>query len=116
MGEHATGQFRIIGNKVYVVAGDGTLTPTETEHRGSAFIPIQQIEMDHHPLNPSTLGLVTHLAGGGEVPPIHVQSLVNGRYRICDGRHRVTAYKLLGYRHIEARYSIRTEKENARTA
>ena len=74
---------------------------------------ISQIQMDHHPINPSTLALVKHLEGGGKVPPIHVQTLSDGNYRICDGRHRITAFKLLGRRMIEAKYSTITREQAA---
>lgn len=59
--------------------------------------------MDHSPINKTTLDLVDFLRRGGTVPPIHVQ-LRNGAFHIRDGRHRVTAYKLIGREWIEAKY------------
>ena len=71
------------------------------------FINISLIKMDHHPLNPSVLGLIDHLDSGGSVPPIKVASLKDGTFLIRDGRHRVTASKLLGWKTIKAKYSTR---------
>lgn len=68
-----------------------------------ALIPVRQIKMDRSPLNEKTLRLVDFLRGGGLVPPIHVQ-LKDGAFYIRNGRHRVTAFKLLGRQLIDARY------------
>lgn len=68
------------------------------------FIEISQIEMDKWPINNATLKLVWFLTNGGEVPPIKIQQLANGNFRIKDGRHRLTAYKLLGKTKIEAKF------------
>ncbi len=65
-------------------------------------INLSNIKMDRHPLNPSTLSLVEHLRASGTIPPIHVMLLKNGQYKICDGRHRVTALKLLGRKTVLA--------------
>ena len=75
-------------------------------------IPLASIGMDHTPINPKTLDLVDYLRGGGVVPSIHVRAgiipagakgCVVREYDICDGRHRVIAYKLLGRNTIAAR-------------
>ena len=76
----------------------------EIMHRIIRDIPVSAIAMDRHPLNPSTLSLVEYLAAGGSVPPIHVAKTRSG-YQICDGRHRVTASKLLGREMISARFA-----------
>ena len=68
-------------------------------------INIANIEMDRYPLNPTMIPLLDHLRNGGEVPPIKVVVKPSGGYLIRDGRHRVTAYKLLGRETIEARFS-----------
>lgn len=66
-------------------------------------IPVQQIILDHTPLNPQTLALTDYLSRErGLTPPIHVKALSNGNYKICDGRHRVVAFKLLGRKTIRA--------------
>jgi len=70
-------------------------------------IPINQITVDRYKLGPDTLDLCCFLRQGGSVPPIHVQRKLNG-FKICDGRHRITAYKLLGRKKIKARYSEKT--------
>ena len=72
-------------------------------------IPIGAIQMDRWALQPQTLKLAAFLEMGGDVPPIHVARCANGNYRICDGRHRVTAFKLLGRRKITARFSMRKD-------
>lgn len=76
-------------------------------------VSIGSIQMDRHPLNPSTLSLIKFLEGGGDVPPIHVQRLSGGNYKICDGRHRVTAFRLLGRREIPARFSLTASQEES---
>ena len=68
-------------------------------------IPIEQIVMDRHQLNPSTLSLVDYLFAGGDIPPIKVTTLGTGQYKIKDGRHRVTALKLLGAKEVTATFS-----------
>lgn len=68
-------------------------------------IPIGLIKMDRWAIQPATLALVKHIQSGGTVPPIHVAWIVGG-FKICDGRHRVTAYRLLGRKHISARFAV----------
>ncbi len=72
----------------------------ETKH-----IDIGLIRMDRYPLNPSTLSLIKYLESGGDVPPIKVTKHPKGGYVIKDGRHRITANKLLGNKKIKARFS-----------
>jgi len=74
-------------------------------------LPIANIKMDRWPICPQTFDLATKLEGGLKVPPIHVAKLPNGQYKICDGRHRVTAFKLLGRNEIEARFSTETLRD-----
>ena len=68
-------------------------------------IPTRSVIMDRHPLNEDTMSLAEYLKAGGAVPPIHVAKTEHGAYRICDGRHRVTAHKLLGRPWIMATYA-----------
>jgi ParB-like chromosome segregation protein Spo0J len=63
-------------------------------------IPISCVRMDRYPLNPTMIGLLTHMSSGGTVPPIKVALRGDGTYEIRDGRHRVLAHKLLGMKHI----------------
>lgn len=72
--------------------------------RTTKHINLVNIEVDNHPLNPSTLELVDYLREGGLVPAIKVIKTSTGSYKIRDGRHRVTAYKLLGRDKILAKF------------
>lgn len=67
-------------------------------------IPVTQVVYDRLPLNPTGLATTQALADGVEMPPIHVEVLPNGRYKVRDGRHRLLAHKLLGKTHILARF------------
>ena len=73
--------------------------------RLTKLIPISLIKMDRYPINRSTLKLIDYIRTGGEIPPIKIVKLKNGNYEIRDGRHRVTAYKMLGIELIKARFS-----------
>lgn len=64
-------------------------------------INISNISIDNYPLNTSTFNLSIHINQGGSIPPIKVK-ILNGLYIIKDGRHRVTACKLLGIKKIKA--------------
>lgn len=68
-------------------------------------ISISTIVIDRFPINPSTLNLIDYIRDGGDVPPIQVIKIRNGRYKIKDGRHRVLAYKLIGIDKIEAKFA-----------
>lgn len=68
-------------------------------------INVAHIKMDRYPLNKRTTGLINYLLAGGGIPPIKVARLSQGGYLIRDGRHRVTAYKMLGIEKIEAKFS-----------
>lgn len=70
-------------------------------------INVGNIEMDRYPLNPTTLDLIKFLEAGGTVPPIKIAKQVTGRFKIRDGRHRLTAFKLLGRKTIEAKFSTK---------
>jgi len=74
--------------------------------RVTSKLPINCIIVEREPIGPATLALADYLRSGGSVPPIHVERLGNGQYKICDGRHRVLAYKLLGRNEIEAHYAV----------
>lgn len=68
-------------------------------------IRVESILIDKLPINKSVLNLVWFILSGGVIPPIHVEISPNGGYKIKDGRHRVCAFKLLGYSNIEVRIS-----------
>ena len=78
------------------------------------FINICNIKVDRYPLNPSTLSLIHFLEENGieELPPIRVRLESNGQYMIKDGRHRVTAFKLLGIKQILAKVSREYKRGN----
>ncbi len=73
-------------------------------------IHICSIKMDNYPLNPSTLNLIDFIRNGGEVPAIRISKMSNGQFKIKDGRHRLTAYKLLGRKEILAKFDTIPEK------
>ena len=79
--------------------------------RVMSWIPVTSIKVDRSPLNPTVLRLCLHLAKKGTVPPIKVQYGKDGLCHILDGRHRVTAHKLLGRKFILARYSREEQRE-----
>lgn len=68
-------------------------------------VKVRNIIVDKYPINKATLDLVFYLMSGGEVPAIKLQKLDCGQYKIKDGRHRVTAFKLLGWDIIKAKCS-----------
>jgi len=76
-------------------------------------VPINNIIVEREPIGPDTLALVDYLRAEDEgprsVPPVHLQPTGNGQYRICDGRHRVLAYKLLGLTAITAHVGIKED-------
>lgn len=67
-------------------------------------IPIHLIKVDRFSISPETLSIVDHIRDGGELPPISVQYFKDGTYKLKDGRHRITAHKLLGIRKIKAKF------------
>jgi hypothetical protein len=65
---------------------------------------LESIHFDTLPINESVLNLVFFIMSGGEVPPIKLQNSALGGYTVKDGRHRICAYKLLGKKHIKAKF------------
>lgn len=66
-------------------------------------LTVSLIEVDNHSLSKETLSICDYIRNGGEVPPIKVQ-VINNKYKLKDGRHRITAYKLLGIKKIKCKY------------
>lgn len=66
-------------------------------------INIDQIIVDKHSVSKETLNIVDFIRKGGKLPPIKVQK-IKGQYKLKDGRHRITAYKLLGCKKIECKF------------
>lgn len=75
--------------------------------RHQGYIAVSEIEVDRLPVGKRTLSLANHLAAGGLVPPVHVEPIGNGRFRILDGRHRTLAHRLVERRKILARWGTR---------
>lgn len=69
-------------------------------------LPISQLVIDRYPLGRRTASLMDHLEAGGTVPPIHVQVLPCGQYKVLDGRHRTLAHRMLERETILARYGV----------
>lgn len=76
--------------------------------RVKALVPLACIDVDRLPINPVVLGLIAFMKAGGEVPPVKLQKMFNGRYKLKDGRHRFLAHKLLGRVAILSKYSTKT--------
>lgn len=68
---------------------------------------VANLVLDRMPINPHTLALVDYIRQIGYtdgLPPIHVRPQEDGSYLVLDGRHRVTAFKLLGLTYIMSRF------------
>lgn len=72
--------------------------------RHSGWVPLDLVGIDRVPYDPRVLSLCRHLSEGGTVPPVHIQMVPNGRFRILDGRHRWVAHRLLQRNVIFARW------------
>ena len=70
-------------------------------------VPVSLIDYDRLPLNASGLDTANAIADGVEMPPIHLALKPDGRFYVCDGRHRLLGHKLNGLLKIESRYSTR---------
>lgn len=70
-------------------------------------INIVNIKVDKHSISPQTFDLAYKIKEGliniNDLPPIKLQ-YVNGTYVLKDGRHRITAFKLLGIKSIKSKY------------
>jgi len=70
------------------------------------WINIKNIIVDKYSISPETLELVLKIKSGEikieDLPPITTE-LKSGSYILKDGRHRVTAFKLLGIDKIYAK-------------
>lgn len=74
-------------------------------------IPIRNIAVDRFSISPETLALCDHIRNGGNIPAIKVQKK-DGVYILKDGRHRITAYKLLGKQKIKCKlYEINNPRK-----
>lgn len=68
-------------------------------------IPISQIVIDNLPINLKTLSLIDYIRNNPNIilPPITVQVIANGKYKLKDGRHRYLAFKMLEISMINAK-------------
>ena len=71
--------------------------------RTTELIQITTIQYDKLPINKSVLDLVFFILSGGVIPPVKLEAGKDG-WILKDGRHRVAAYKLLGYTQINAKF------------
>lgn len=74
------------------------------------WVAIQRIQVKRRPVDRRVLDIARHLDSGGTVPPIHLARLADGNFVVCDGRHRLQAYKLIGWSYVLARYSRREQQ------
>jgi hypothetical protein len=66
-------------------------------------IPISQIDHGDLPINKKALTFALEMKIGKHIfPPVPVERLSNGRFKLCDGRHRLAAHKLIGRNEIRA--------------
>ncbi len=75
-------------------------------------IPIQNIDYPRArlPLTLKTLRFAIALFRDDSCfPPIPVERLANGRFKLKGGRHRLTAHKLAGKTHISAHVAVPEE-------
>lgn len=74
-------------------------------------IEISLIDVDRYALGPKSFVFARAMMYPDDCfPPIRVARQSNGRYRILDGRHRLTAAKLIGLKTIWASFSTKPEK------
>lgn len=68
-------------------------------------IPISQIVIDNLPINLKTLSLIDYIRNNPNIilPPITIQIIANGKYKLKDGRHRYLAFKMLEISMINAK-------------
>jgi hypothetical protein len=68
-------------------------------------IPISQIVIDNLPINLKTLSLIDYIRNNPNIilPPITVQIIANGKYKLKDGRYRYLAFKMLEISMINAK-------------
>lgn len=76
--------------------------------RTTKLINIKNIKVDNHSISPQTFDLAfkikTCIIDIDDLPPIKLQCIGNGSYKLRDGRHRITAFKLLGKTHIKSKF------------
>ena len=74
------------------------------------FIPFWMIEEPKFSIDKKTFKFAKLMEEGVKFPPIHLQLLENGMFKIRDGRHRATSVKLNGKNQILAWYKKKQRK------
>lgn len=73
------------------------------------FINIANVVVDRHSISEQSFDLAKKLDSGqiqpSDLTPIKVV-LNKGAYVLKDGRHRITAFKLVGLKQIKAKYHV----------
>lgn len=68
-------------------------------------IPVDAIRVDRAPIDSKVFMYAVAMLRGDKFPPIRVARLKEGGYEIRDGRHRVSAAKLVARGKIRAAFS-----------
>jgi len=79
-------------------------------------IKINLIEVDRWKLSPLVMKFAQDMEKGDEFPPVIVYLSVTGKYVLHDGRHRISAARLLGKKDILAKFSVPQEATNGKSA
>lgn len=75
-------------------------------------VKLQRIEHDSRlPLNVKVLRFAIALAKGYIFPPLSVERIAGGKFRLHDGRHRLAAHKLVGAKDVRVSVAV-TEAPN----
>lgn len=72
-------------------------------------IRIEQIEHGKSPLNFKVFSFARAMFWGDVFPPINVEQVSKGKFKLRNGRHRLAAHKLLGRKGIRAHIAIKEE-------
>lgn len=71
-------------------------------------INIKNIVVDKHSISKETFDLAykikTNKLSIEYLPPIKLEYIKDGTYKLKDGRHRITAFKLLGIKSIKSKF------------
>ena len=70
-------------------------------------VRVEQIEYRKRlPLNVKVLRFAIMLASGYRFPPLSVERIAGGKFKLHDGRHRLAAHKLVGAKDVRVYISI----------
>jgi len=72
-------------------------------------VPVSLIDCNNLPINKKTLIFALEMKIGGVIfPPVKLERIASGRYKLRDGRHRFSAHKLLERNTIRAKVALWT--------